>query len=147
VIEAWRQSTIHPGNMWYAWSWCYLRDDDGLTCLELKCRLLCKTVLLMIVHGSSCFAALASCVLGCKSTDWHYCVQCFFLLLVLQYQLCSLYIRTIMLTCPHDMQQLHCVPLVNWISDTHSQGCTAVQSLVNLHHEESDSISSHARLH
>jgi len=37
---------------------------------DLNCRLLCKTVLLMIVHGSSCFAALASCVFDCKSIDW-----------------------------------------------------------------------------
>ncbi len=32
---------------------------------------------------------------------------------------------------PHEMQQLHCVLLVYWISDADSQGCTDLQSLVN----------------
>jgi len=59
---------------------------------DLNCQL-CKTILLMIVHGSSCFAALASCAHVCKPIDWLKCVQCSFLLLFLQYQFCSLYIR------------------------------------------------------
>ncbi len=39
------------------------------------------------------------------------------------------------------------ISLVNWISDTCSQGCTDLKSLLKrLDHRESDTICSHARL-
>ena len=65
-------------------------------------------------------------------------------------QFCSLYICTTMLTGLMEMQQLRCVLLVYWISDADSQGCTDLQSLVNLnclHCGESDTISNCANLH
>ena len=50
---------------------------------------------------------------------------------------------------PHDMQQLHCVPLVNWNSDADSQGCPDLQSLnlIRLHCGECETMSNYARLH
>ena len=122
---------------------------------DLNCQLSCKTILLMIVHVSSCFAALASCVFVCKSIDWFkllnvssHCYSC-----STNSAHCT-YVQCIHMCnhadWPHEMQQLRCVLLVYWISDAKSQGRTDLQSLVNLnclHCGESDTISRYAKSH